>query len=1362
MKYYRFYKMQQYVNGVPTETYSKGSLVDMTEYDDYATCMDNASTSTRWVTIGTVCSGTDLYENQQEEITYDGVNWSATGNTRIGSLIESGSSQCSSSVQDWRVVPGEGICQGHDLYTKEAEYINNVPTGNVRAGTLIKVNSADCGSITQWVNVPGEYVCLDSCGRHDKYAKQKEQESYDGGTTWTDTGNVRIGNLIEVNSADCSCSTTVKRWVVVENDFICQGNSKFTKEKEQVSYDNGSTWEDTGNVRTGSLIEAESSDCSDVQYRWVDVSGQYTCENGSKYTTQKKQSSTDGGTTWIDTGATRTGTLVEEFSADCGSVTRWVTVPDEYICEDTAKYYKEMQQYSIDGGVVWNDTQNFRKGTLIEEVSEDCTLYRWIVVSNKYLCTGSNKYSVEKQQVSYDHGETWEDTGETRTFTLIETDSVDCKLITKAVVGTIGGRPSYFTETEPITGNGDTVLRREDFYNSVDTTCLWTVPICIVNEGITEIDDNGLGFMGTDNVEVHLPHSLVRIGNQAIAYSSMTSFIIPENVTSIGDSNFSNFGKLRAIICQPETPPSLGSNVFTYSSSSSELNSGNCPIYVPAASVALYKASPDWADYVGRICEFRWVENGETVCDEGNEYMVEVIQLSIDGVDTEVYGETNRKGRLVGQSTSHCLNDVKGTVILTNGKIKNIPNQGGFSVTNSELSSIAETYTYTYRNTTYRYDKNFKVSLNKNVKILERLRAEYNTFITSVKVDDGVYRLNGFGTTDRSKCLTEFNFPDELTYISNNDSPSYSYNVKSLKIPEKVAFISDGSFNDFNPDSITMMSSNPPALGHNASGVTAVFDNANNCPIYVPYDAVETYKSTWPWTKYASRIFAKGYDRWISAGTTLCDGGIKYSVEKHQSSSDGVNFIDTGETRLGSALETPSSDCGGQIIKATFVLDGGEVRTIPWNSDSELTSVEVTEALNYENPIYSATVHNVVTKIGYGAFTGRLSSVDLPESLTYISDSAFTNTNLTAITIPENVTYIGDAAFYRSSSLAEVTFKSLTPPKLVGSPFNGSYVTKFYVPGNVMNKYKYVYSSWTSKIQPANIEYRWIEVQDTMCDDGNKYRVEKRELSYDGVVWTWTGENRTGTLVERFCDECMYKAKLTLTSGEVIMVPTDSSTEFTTSRTDIAEAVVYPTVDELGLSAFSGNTQMVSVSLPDTIKEIGQYSFHNCGLISLVIPDTKHDITLATQSVDGVGGNLYISDSVRRMRDGNGGPYTSVRLSNRINSYAASQSRIGYNCDVVEIPDSVGTLGEDTFQYTNAKTVILGRNVTSLPRYCFRYARSLESLYLKSYQVVSKTNYTFEYASDNFIIYVPAELVDTYKSSSDWSSYASRIQAIPE
>ena len=318
MSYYRYTRLQQYINGQPTDTYTKGERADNVDYSTYGACM-GSSAVTQWVSIPqTICYNGDLWSMEKEQISYDGgISWADTGNTRRASVIEQSSSQC--VMSEWRVVPGEYICMMYAKWPKEAEYISNdggqtwTATGTIRRGeTVIELLSPDCGVIYQWIPT-GEYICQG----YNKYMKEKQVYSTDNGSTWTDTGNRRTGGLVEVDSPYCGYEQYIYQWVDVAGEYVCQGYDKYTKQKEQRSSDMGVSWEDTGNTRAGEYIESLSTDCG-VLYQWVTIPNDTICVGYDLYSREKQQYSTDNSTTWVDTGNTRTGSVIEQDSYDCG------------------------------------------------------------------------------------------------------------------------------------------------------------------------------------------------------------------------------------------------------------------------------------------------------------------------------------------------------------------------------------------------------------------------------------------------------------------------------------------------------------------------------------------------------------------------------------------------------------------------------------------------------------------------------------------------------------------------------------------------------------------------------------------------------------------------------------------------------------------------------------------------------------------------------------------------------------------------------------------------------------------------------------------------------------------------------------
>ena len=157
-----------------------------------------------------------------------------------------------------------------------------------------------------------------------KYINGEAQEEYKQGELISD---VTFGTLSECNEGnqkpDEPIEGNIYQWVTISDDYVCNGNDKYAKEKEQSSSDGGITWTDTGRTRQGYLLQANSDDCNEhtVEYRWVVVDGQYVCVGHNKYEQLKKQESIDGGE-WTDVLPLKTmkGNLIEENSTDCGYV----------------------------------------------------------------------------------------------------------------------------------------------------------------------------------------------------------------------------------------------------------------------------------------------------------------------------------------------------------------------------------------------------------------------------------------------------------------------------------------------------------------------------------------------------------------------------------------------------------------------------------------------------------------------------------------------------------------------------------------------------------------------------------------------------------------------------------------------------------------------------------------------------------------------------------------------------------------------------------------------------------------------------------------------------------------------------------
>lgn len=77
-------------------------------------------------------------------------------------------------------------------------------------------------TITRWITMTGasDYTCSGTT----KMTKEKEQQSTDGGNTWTDTGNYRNGStVLEPNCVECGYSSPLKYTATYANGNVATG-----------------------------------------------------------------------------------------------------------------------------------------------------------------------------------------------------------------------------------------------------------------------------------------------------------------------------------------------------------------------------------------------------------------------------------------------------------------------------------------------------------------------------------------------------------------------------------------------------------------------------------------------------------------------------------------------------------------------------------------------------------------------------------------------------------------------------------------------------------------------------------------------------------------------------------------------------------------------------------------------------------------------------------------------------------------------------------------------------------------------------------------------------------------------------------
>ncbi len=247
-------------------------------------------------------------------------------------------------------------------------------------------------------------------------------------------------------------------------------------------------------------------------------------------------------------------------------------------------------------------------------------------------------------------------------------------------------------------------------------------------------------------------------------------------------------------------------------------------------------------------------------------------------------------------------------------------------------------------------------------------------------------------------------------------------------------------------------------------------------------------------------------------------------------------------------------------------------------------------------------------------------------------------------------------------------------------------------------------------------------------------------------------------------------------------------------------------ITRINATTFSNCTSLSAITLPSRITEIGTYAFRNCsGLTSITldattpptlgtsaftntnncpifVPCSSYNSYNASSSWNSYKNRIFVKESncipsgyaLKRTYIGSNGnvvstlkpcsglttsgtlTQTDVNTSNdRIsNSYYSANT---YN---VVIGDCVTSIADSTFRtWPKLETVTIYSNVTSIGANAFYGCNKLTSITINATTPPTLGSDAF-YNTNNCPIYVPAASVDAYKSASNWSSIASRIQAI--
>lgn len=469
--------------------------------------------------------------------------------------------------------------------------------------------------------------------------------------------------------------------------------------------------------------------------------------------------------------------------------------------------------------------------------------------------------------------------------------------------------------------------------------------------------------------------------------------------------------------------------------------------------------------------------------------------------------------------------------------------------------------------------------------------------------------------------------------------------------------------------------------------------------------------------------------RWITLtgpNDYICSGTTKYTKEQKQQSTDnGATWtnVSPAEYRTGSAIESQSSDCGYQptteyrwvTVSGDYVCSG----TTKYNKEKQQYRVDGGAWID-TNPLQtrrgSTVIETQSTDCGYIA--------------------------------PQYRWYQASASDYICSGTTK---------------YYKEYYQVSYDGGNTWNNVTPTQTRQGSVIETQSTDcgyiapqYRWYTSQrEYLCSGTTKYQKQYYQVSYDGGS-TWENvsplQTRMGALIEIDSTDCgyapeHYKLYITKTDNSIYIVNCNGDSEAKTSEThgvidntSIKEAIIGDCVDTLGNKLFSYCTSLSAVTIPSGVTTIDTGAFYNCtSLSSVTIPS----------SVTFIGQEAFSGCTSLK----------NVNIPNGIED-VKGMTFAYTNVENITIPNSINRILNHSFDNcTNLKNVTIGTGCTVISM-AFTNCTGLQTVTVNATTPPMLLNNPFDNTNNTFIIKVPYSSVNTYKTASGWSTYASRIEAI--
>ncbi|MBQ7912632.1 MAG: leucine-rich repeat protein [Clostridia bacterium] len=852
-------------------------------------------------------------------------------------------------------------------------------------------------------------------------------------------------------------------------------------------------------------------------------------------------------------------------------------------------------------------------------------------------------------------------------------------------------------------------------FTSTTTTCTITgitdktLTEIVIPNCVTSIDNSAFSNC-TKLRSVIIGNSVTSIGNSAFYWcSSLKEIVIPDSVTSIGNSAFYWCSSLKEIVI-PDSVTSIGNSMFYGCNRLTE-------IVIPDSVTSIGNSAFESCSKLTNVTISSSVASIGKSAFEDCEGLTEIaIPNSLTSIGNDAfYNCSNLTGVYITDIEDWCNiafdNFYSNPLCYANNLYldKELVTKIVFPDT---LLSIGD-YAFSGCNSL------LEVVIPESVKSIGS-----SAFYNCNSLAD--ITLPFVGATKDGKSDTHFGYIFGASSSSKNDD----YVPASLKSVTVTSVTSIGSYAFAGCSSLTgiVIPDDVTSIGN-----YAFYDCSSLTEIKIP-DSVTSIAS---WTFYGCNSLKTITLPFVGASMSASNGydqvlGYIFGYEVSADAIEGttLQYIDTSKITyyryyIPMSLRSITITGGEQISWAFYNCTYLTEIVLP----DSVTQIDFYSFLNCDSLI-NITLPFVGhkkdgknnTHLGYifGASSYNENWDDVPASLrsvtitsaTNIGDYAFSDcSSLTEIVLPDGVTSIGNYAFSRCSGLTEIVI-----PDSVTSIGDDAFkvcssLTEIVIPDSVKSIGSSAFqacSSLTEIVIPGSVK----SIGDSAfygCSILTDITVNENNTAYKsvgGILYSKDGEKLI-----------WYPCAKTATKFAIPDSVTSIGSSAFSGCSSLTEIVLPDSVTSIGWSAFSGCSSLTEIVLPDSVTSIGERAFYNCSsLTEIVLPDSVTSIGNYTfyncsslteivipESVTSIGWYAFYNCS----------SLTEIVLPDSVTSIGSSAFFDCSSLTEIVIPDSVTSIGDSAFSGCSSLTeIVIPDNITSIDNYAFKNCSGLTEIVL--------------------------------------------------